>query len=101
MARGGKGERWPPSRRRSWTYGRRVERVVAHIGAHLDAELDLAALAEVACLSPHHFPSGLPVPLGRDGGRDAAAPATAPGGERSRPGRPAGRGGCAPGRLRE
>jgi AraC family transcriptional regulator len=37
-------------------YGRRIERVVAHIAANLDApELDLAELAAVACLSPHHF----------------------------------------------
>jgi AraC family transcriptional regulator len=36
-------------------YSRRVERVIAHIGDNLDAELDLDDLAEVACFSPCHF----------------------------------------------
>lgn len=36
-------------------YGRRIERVVAHIAAHLDEPLDLARLAGVACFSPYHF----------------------------------------------
>ncbi|MBI3496232.1 MAG: AraC family transcriptional regulator [Proteobacteria bacterium] len=36
-------------------YGRRIERVVAFIGAHLDDPLDLGRLAEVACFSPYHF----------------------------------------------
>jgi AraC family transcriptional regulator len=36
-------------------YSRRIERVVQHIGAHLDAALDLAALAEIASFSPYHF----------------------------------------------
>ncbi len=36
-------------------YGRRIERVVAHVATHLDEPLDLARLAEVACFSPHHF----------------------------------------------
>lgn len=36
-------------------YARRIDRVVAHIGAHLDEPLDLARLAEVACFSPYHF----------------------------------------------
>lgn len=36
-------------------YSRRVERVIRHIGEHLDADLDLNALAEIACLSPYHF----------------------------------------------
>lgn len=36
-------------------YSRRIERVVEHIGAHLDEPLDLARLAEVACFSPCHF----------------------------------------------
>ena len=39
----------------SESYARRLERVAEHIWAHLDEPLDLAALAEVACLSPHHF----------------------------------------------
>ncbi len=34
---------------------RRIERVVAHIGDHLDETLDLARLADVACFSPCHF----------------------------------------------
>ncbi|MEM6744677.1 MAG: AraC family transcriptional regulator [Pseudomonadota bacterium] len=33
----------------------RLERVLSHIRAHLDDALDLERLAEVACLSPHHF----------------------------------------------
>ena len=37
------------------TYARRLNRVAEHIWAHLDAPLDLAQLAEVACLSPFHF----------------------------------------------
>jgi AraC family transcriptional regulator len=36
-------------------YSRRIERVVAHIGAHLDEPLDLDRLAAVACFSPYHF----------------------------------------------
>ena len=36
-------------------YGRRIERVVDHIGAHLDEPLDLDRLAAVACFSPYHF----------------------------------------------
>ncbi|WP_280152483.1 AraC family transcriptional regulator [Piscinibacter sp. XHJ-5] len=34
---------------------RRLRRVMEHIGQHLDRELTLAALAEVACWSPEHF----------------------------------------------
>ncbi len=33
----------------------RVRRVLDYIEAHLDAELTLAELADVACLSPYHF----------------------------------------------
>lgn len=36
-------------------YSRRIERVVAHIGAHLDEPLELETLAGIACFSPHHF----------------------------------------------
>jgi AraC family transcriptional regulator len=36
-------------------YSRRIERVVAHIGDHLDQPLDLDRLAAVACFSPYHF----------------------------------------------
>ncbi|HYD70767.1 AraC family transcriptional regulator [Azospirillum sp.] len=36
-------------------YSRRIDRVVEHIGTHLDEPLDLARLAEVACFSPYHF----------------------------------------------
>lgn len=36
-------------------YHRRIELVIAHIGAHLDDPLDLDALAAVACFSPYHF----------------------------------------------
>ena len=36
-------------------YSRRIERVVAHIGDHLDEPLDLDRLAAVACFSPYHF----------------------------------------------
>ncbi|MGP1252941.1 MAG: AraC family transcriptional regulator [Kiloniellales bacterium] len=36
-------------------YAERMTRVVAHIGAHLDAPLDLEQLAGVACFSPYHF----------------------------------------------
>lgn len=36
-------------------YRRRIELVIAHIGAHLDDPLDLGMLAEVACFSPYHF----------------------------------------------
>jgi AraC family transcriptional regulator len=41
--------------RRGWTnYEERLARVTAYIHDHLDEELDLNRLAEVACLSPHH-----------------------------------------------
>lgn len=36
-------------------YARRMNRVLDHIDAHLDAPLDLAALAELAHFSPFHF----------------------------------------------
>jgi len=36
-------------------YSRRLERVMDHIGAHLDEPLDLERLAAVACFSPYHF----------------------------------------------
>jgi AraC family transcriptional regulator len=36
-------------------YSRRIERVLDHIGAHLDEPLDLERLAAVACFSPYHF----------------------------------------------
>ncbi|MBP2232339.1 AraC family transcriptional regulator [Azospirillum agricola] len=36
-------------------YGRRIERVAAHIPAHLDDPLDLERLSEIACFSPYHF----------------------------------------------
>lgn len=36
-------------------YEPRMRRVIAHVHDHLDAPLDLNALAELACLSPHHW----------------------------------------------
>ncbi|WP_026623067.1 GyrI-like domain-containing protein [Ensifer sp. WSM1721] len=36
-------------------YEKRLHRVSAHIYAHLDEELDLDRLSEIACLSPHHW----------------------------------------------
>jgi AraC family transcriptional regulator len=36
-------------------YGERMERVTAYVFDHLDDDLDLARLAEVACLSPCHW----------------------------------------------
>ena len=36
-------------------YAVRLERVVRWLADHLDDSLDLDHLAEVACLSPHHF----------------------------------------------
>jgi AraC family transcriptional regulator len=39
----------------SLDYSRRIQRVIQYMGEHLDADLDLAALAEVAHLSPYHF----------------------------------------------
>ncbi|QCI63488.1 AraC family transcriptional regulator [Phreatobacter stygius] len=41
---------------RNWTtYSDRLERVTAHIYAHLDDDIDLDKLAEVACLSTYHW----------------------------------------------
>lgn len=37
------------------SYVRRLQRVADHIWAHLDAPLDLAELAQIACFSPFHF----------------------------------------------
>lgn len=37
------------------TYERRLHRVSAYIYGHLDEELDLGRLSEIACLSPHHW----------------------------------------------
>lgn len=39
----------------SLDYSRRIQRVIQYMGAHLDDDLDLSALAEVAHLSPYHF----------------------------------------------
>jgi AraC family transcriptional regulator len=39
----------------SLDYSRRIQRVIQYMGEHLDADLDLASLAEVAHLSPYHF----------------------------------------------
>jgi len=36
-------------------YARRLQRVMEHIWTHLDQPLDLARLADIACLSPYHF----------------------------------------------
>jgi len=36
-------------------YEPRLRRVIAHVYDHLDEPLDLDALAEIACLSPHHW----------------------------------------------
>jgi AraC family transcriptional regulator len=36
-------------------YGERMDRVTAYVFDHLDDELDLSKLAEVACLSPYHW----------------------------------------------
>jgi AraC family transcriptional regulator len=36
-------------------YEARINRAIALVDAHLDADLSLEALAEAACLSPHHF----------------------------------------------
>jgi AraC family transcriptional regulator len=36
-------------------YGARMDRVVAHLFDHLDDDLDLNRLAEIACLSPYHW----------------------------------------------
>ena len=36
-------------------YEPRMQRVIAHVHDHLDETLDLNALAELACLSPHHW----------------------------------------------
>lgn len=36
-------------------YGERMERVTAYVFDHLDDDLDLDKLAEVACLSPYHW----------------------------------------------
>ena len=36
-------------------YQARLLRVLAHLDAHLDEDVDLAALAKIACFSPFHF----------------------------------------------
>lgn len=36
-------------------YSRRLQRVVAHLTSHLDDDVDLTTLAEIACFSPYHF----------------------------------------------
>jgi AraC family transcriptional regulator len=36
-------------------YEQRIERVIAYVIDHLDDDLDLNLLADVACLSPHHW----------------------------------------------
>jgi len=44
-----------PGERAALRHRRRIERVVDHIGRHLDQDLDLERLAAVACFSPCHF----------------------------------------------
>jgi AraC family transcriptional regulator len=42
--------------RHPWArYEPRMQRVIAHVHDHLDEALDLNTLAELACLSPHHW----------------------------------------------
>ena len=36
-------------------YHERGNRVIDYIGGHLDGELSLASLAQIACFSPFHF----------------------------------------------
>src|SRR6185436_4212416 len=36
-------------------YAQRLSRVIEYLSGNLDAELDLARLADVACFSPFHF----------------------------------------------
>ena len=36
-------------------YEPRMQRVINHVHDHLDEPLDLNAMAELACLSPHHW----------------------------------------------
>lgn len=36
-------------------YGQRLDRVLAYLADHLDADVDLERLAQVACFSPFHF----------------------------------------------
>ncbi|MGB0696077.1 MAG: helix-turn-helix domain-containing protein [Rhodospirillaceae bacterium] len=36
-------------------YHDRLQRVIDHIHSHLDEDLSLDRLAEVACFSPHHW----------------------------------------------
>lgn len=36
-------------------YAERLERVITWLADHLDDTLDLAKLADVACMSPYHF----------------------------------------------
>jgi AraC family transcriptional regulator len=46
----------PITTARAWqSYEARFARVIAHIHDHLDDEIDLNRLAEIACLSPHHW----------------------------------------------
>ena len=41
--------------RRNNQYHERVNRVLDYIGEHLDGELSLTRLSQVACFSPFHF----------------------------------------------
>ena len=61
-------------------YEQRLQRVSAYIYDHLDEELDLDRLADIACLSPHHWHRIYRAVHGRDAGRDRQAVAAAPGG---------------------
>ncbi len=45
-----------PSSSGNWTnYRERLDRVTAHVYDHLDEDLDLNRLADIACLSPYHW----------------------------------------------
>ena len=65
-------------------YQERVSRVVTFIHDHLDEEIDLNRLADVACLSPYHWHRIYHAMQRRDDRDHGAAPAVASGGGFSR-----------------
>jgi AraC-like DNA-binding protein len=57
----------PEGKTNDWTdYHERSSRVTTYIYDHLDDELDLNNLAEVACLSPYHWHRVYHAMRGRD-----------------------------------
>ena len=65
----------------AYPYQDRMDRIVDYIYAHLDSEIDLDQLAEIACLSRFHWHRTYKALSGENAGGDRQTVAFAPGGD--------------------